>query len=118
MGQFQIDDVVVPQPRSMRYTPRPLVGLTLSGLPVHQGYPALECTFNVLTLAEMKVLYDCWDPNDPSVEITFDDPYDATSSTYYAVMHEPSFGSRAPMHFLGVSVRFTRLVSSGTIHAA
>lgn len=112
MARFLINgDTDTPQPQDMRHPPRPEVGTTLAGRPVKQGYAGVDIVYSILNYAKMKKLMSLYDPADPSVTITYDDPITGSSVTRNAMMHEPEIGRRMTLYFADVVVRFTRVTT-------
>jgi hypothetical protein len=111
VAKFLINsDGSTPQPHNMRHIPRPEVGTSLSGKPIKQGYASLEAQYVILPYGKMSKLFSLYDPNNPVVTITYDDPITGQSVTRSAVMHEPTIGSRETLYHKEVSVIFTRIV--------
>ena len=112
MARFLIDsNETTPQPNDMRHPTVPVIGLTLAGSPVRQGYPGLEVTYDLLSYEKMRALLALYDPIDPRVTVTFDEPQSGQSVRYDAVMLEPEIGRRATLFYLNVTVRFIRLTN-------
>jgi hypothetical protein len=116
MARFLIDsDEATPQPNDMRHPGMPIVGTTLAGAPVHQGFPGLEVSYQVLSYEKIKKLFDLYDPTSPGVTVTFDEPRTGARARYDAVMHEPEVGGRTTLLYLNVVVRFTHLANRATV---
>lgn len=112
MGRFSIDaDPDTPQPHNMVHPERPEVGAYMNGMPIKQGFPGLEVTYDVLTYAKMAKLRSLYNASDPRVQVTYDDPDSPTgeSVTEDAWMHEPKIGARETLYYRNVTVLFTGL---------
>lgn len=110
MAKFLINsDQATPQPQNMRHPPRPEVGTTLSGKPVKQGYPGLEIVYQILSYDKMAKLMSFYDPTNPTVTVTYDDPITGASVIKTCEMHEPVVGGRQTRYYNDVTVLFTRL---------
>lgn len=106
-------DADTPQPQDMRNVPAPIIGYTLSGKPIKQGFDSLEIVYQILTYAKMAKLQSLYDPADPLVSVTFDDPVSGTAQTYTkAYMEPPQIGGRTTMYYMNVVVKFTHVTSS------
>ena len=102
-------DTTVVQPNDVKHEPRPIAYYTLSGLPVYQGFEAQVWIYQTLTEAEMAYLFTLYNANAPRVSITFLDEKTGTWITRYAVMHQPTVGSRQTHVLHDVQVRFSRI---------
>ena len=100
-------------------TPRPVgdikhinakhLGTSTYGWPTQGEHISLVARFPVLTYAQMHWLVSKWDPNNPEVTVSYDDPITGTYVTQSAIMHEPQEGSRSTMFYYDVAVTFGRL---------
>lgn len=110
MGKFKIGlSEATPQPHDLRRVNRPVVGLTLAGEPVVQGYLGLEVLYRVLTYEKMATLRGFYSTLNPNTFVTFDDPLTGVSRDYKAVMHEPEIGGRENTLYRNVRLVFSRL---------
>ena len=111
MPAFMINsDAATPQPQDMRHPTRPIVGYTLAGKPVLQGYDGLEVTYELLSYDQMTKLQELYNALAPDVTITFPDPTGGGNPiTRNAMMAPPQIGGRTTLYFTSVVVTFTHL---------
>lgn len=110
MSLFAINyDADTPQPQDVQYEERPVVGTTIDGDPVIQGYEAIVAVYTHLPFADMAILKALYDPAHPTVVVTYDDPDTGASVTRNGKMHPPKIGGVYLDLWKGVSVRFSRL---------
>lgn len=109
-----------------KHIPAPVVGNTVSGRPIQQGFPGLEITWKVVTYDEMAEIYALWDGQGagfvPKYKIMYRRQHDAEAydeehdGIYYVVkygiMHQPKIGQRLNKYYQNVSVTFTNLMDS------
>jgi hypothetical protein len=101
-----------PHPHDVRHVPRPIVGYTLGGDPVVQGYAGQEWFYQVLDQFRMSRLLALYDPAAARVQLTFHDPLTDSWVDCWARMEEPAIGSRFTKIYRDVRVKFTRLADS------
>ena len=109
---FRINsDAATPQPERKRYVARQVVGTTLGGVPVVQGYEALEVSWTKMTRAAMVKLQSFYSALSPQVTITYTDPVTNTDVVRSGVMEPIQVGGVSYNSFDDVSVRFSHLVA-------
>jgi hypothetical protein len=105
-------DADTPQPQTKQYTPQQIIGRTLSGAPVVQGYPSLQATWEKITRANMAKLASFYDPADPAVTITYTDPTTGADVTKAAMMEPIPVGNVIYAAFESVTVTFSHITAT------
>lgn len=107
-----------------KHIPPQIIGYTVSGKPVQQGFPSLEVTWKVVTYDEMAEIYALWDGQGagfvPRYQILYrsqysdyDEEHDGIYYTVrYGIMHQPKIGKRLNKYYQDVTVTFTNLMDS------
>jgi hypothetical protein len=101
-------DTSIRAPHDLVHRPPAIVGRTLSGQPVRQGFASQTWVWHVLTMDETARLLAHYDPAAPLVQITYIDSTGRWVDAY-ARMQEPTIAQRqGPINY-NVQVVFERL---------
>lgn len=108
---FAINGTWLWAPDGYQEEPVPVVGYTLAGIPIRQGWPTLTFTWSFMQQQHMTALLATYNPAAPQVTITYVDkavgPETLRSAT--AMMHEPIVGARQLVYYNNIAVKFTRV---------
>lgn len=110
-GLFVINGTSLFAPDGYQEEPIPVVGYTLGGEPVRQGYATLTFTWSFMKQEHMSALMDIYNPKSPEVRVSFIDKTLGPDQlmAFDAMMHEPVVGARQIVYYNNISVRFTHL---------
>lgn len=97
------------RPDHIIYTPHPVVGYTLLGAPLLQGYQSMSWSYVALRMNEYATLLAFYNAQQPEVLVTYPDE-NGTWQQRNLVMYPPSFGSQQQTMLYGVT--FTFLIPS------
>lgn len=90
-GIYKISGVSLSaKPSTYRWYSKEVVGTTLSGVPVMQGYESVELIWDACGPDLYNEIYAFWNVASPSVTITLTNPQN-NYVTYSAMMHEPKW---------------------------
>jgi hypothetical protein len=104
-------DATIISPDKVTYTPRSVVGHTLLGMPVLQGYATLTWSYSALQQDEYAYLVAFYHEGNPTVLITYPDDMGVWQQRQ-AVMRPPVYGTASTVVYSNVSLTFSRLTSS------
>ena len=90
----------------------PVVGYTLNGKPVRQGYPSIVFTWSILKQEHLTALMQSYNPANPAVQVSYIDKTSGGIVTKYGWMEEPVIGARYIIYYQNVAVKITRLRDS------
>ena len=108
---FAIDGVWVYPPDGYQEEPVPVIGYTLAGTPVRQGYPAISFTWSFMKQEHMANLMACYrDARRGVAEITYIDRSTGKLVKAWGMMHEPVIGARQIVYYANITVKFTKIV--------
>jgi hypothetical protein len=103
-------DGTIIAPDQITYTPRDVVGRTLSANPLLQGYASMTWNYSKLQLAEFTQLLSYYNPLSPVVLVTSPDE-NGNWIQQQLVMHPPTYGSQSTVIMNNVALTFTRMFS-------
>ena len=101
-------DGTIIAPDNITYTPRDVVGRTLSANPLLQGYMSMTWNYSRLQLPEFTQLLGYYNPQNPVVLVTYPDE-NGTWTQQQLVMHPPTYGSQSTVIMNNVALTFTRM---------
>lgn len=107
---FAIDDVWLYPPDGYQEEPVPVVGYTLAGTPIRQGYKILTFTWSFMKQQNVTNLLACFTPDTPRKTIAYIDARTGRMIKAWGMMHEPVIGARQVVFYNNIAVKFSHLV--------
>lgn len=94
-------------PDNYQEEPPVVIGYTLSGRPLRQGYLALTFLWSYINQEDFTALMNVWHAVNGPVQFSYIDKLDGQEKILKGRMHEPLVGMRQFVYYANVAVRFT-----------